>query len=233
MGVGSCGGACPRAAHPVLMKHVWSVWPCLKKKIRSNKIKLLLLDFDGTLTKIAKMPHEAVLENKTKEVLTALSQSPRYKLAVVSGRSLDNLMSFFHIKNAIYAGNHGLELQGEKLSLPKKAKKAKKLEALVWLLGEKLKENFSKVSGVLIEDKNYTLSLHHRNISREYHPFFKQEVDFFKKQYSHWPLVWKEGKKVWEVRPKVKWGKGELALYLIKKFPGALPIIIGDDVTDE
>ena len=108
MGVGSCGGACPRAAHPVLMKHVWSVWPCLKKKIRSNKIKLLLLDFDGTLTKIAKMPHEAVLENKTKEVLTALSQSPRCKLAVVSGRSLDNLMSFFHIKNAIYAGNHCL-----------------------------------------------------------------------------------------------------------------------------
>ena len=85
----------------------------------------------------------------------------------------------------------------------------------------------------MIEDKNYTLSIHYRNISREYYPFFKQEIDRFQKQYAHWPLLWKEGKKVWEVRPRVKWDKGEAALYLARKFPGALPIVIGDDVTDE
>ena len=215
------------------MRYVWSVWPSLQKKICSKKNKLLILDFDGTLAQIAMTPREVVLENKTKEALSALSQSPDYKLAIVSGRSLENLMSFFNIKDAIYAGNHGLELVGKNLSLPIKAKKAKKLEALIWLLGEKLKEDFSKVPGILIEDKNYTLSIHYRNISREYYPFFKQEIDRFQKQYAHWPLLWKEGKKVWEVRPRVKWDKGEAALYLARKFPGALPIVIGDDVTDE
>ena len=75
------------------MRYVWSVWPLLQKKIFSTKSKLLILDFDGTLAKIAKTPHEVVLEKKTIETLTALSESPFYKLAVVSGRSLENLKS--------------------------------------------------------------------------------------------------------------------------------------------
>jgi trehalose-phosphatase len=215
------------------MKYVGSVWPLFHKKILSAKRKLLILDFDGTLAKIAKTPHEVVLGNKTIKALTVLSGLSFYKLAVVSGRTLENLKSFFHIENAIYAGNHGLELKGGKLSLPEKARKAKKLEALVWLLGEKLREDLSNVPGILIEDKNYTLSIHYRNISREHYPFFKQEIKRFRKQYAHWPLIWRAGKKVWEVRPGVKWDKGELALYLTKKFPDALPIIVGDDDTDE
>lgn len=215
------------------MKYVWSVWPSLSKRIRSVKNKILLLDFDGTLAKIAKTPHEVVLEKKTIETLMTLSWLPLFKLAVVSGRSLKNLMSFFQIRNVIYVGNHGLELKGKNLLLPMKAKKAKKLETLVWLLGEKLKEDFNRVPGVMIEDKNYTLSLHYRNISREHVPFFKQEVDRFRKQYAHWPLTWRKGKKVWEVRPGVKWDKGDAALYLAKKIPKALPIVIGDDTTDE
>ena len=215
------------------MRYVWSVWPSLQKRIQAAKRKLLILDFDGTLAKIAKTPQEVVLKKNTRDFLAVLSRSPRYKLAVVSGRSLKNLQSFFHIKNVIFAGNHGLELTGEKLSLPIQAKKARKLEALVWLLGEKLKEDFSRVPGILIEDKNYTLSLHYRNVPREYAPFFKQEVDRFRKEYAHWPLVWKEGKKVWEVRPGIKWDKGNMALYLSKHFPDALPVVIGDDVTDE
>ena len=214
------------------MKHTGSVRPQLQRKILSAKRMLLILDFDGTLAKIAKRPDEVVLEKKTIKALTVLSKSSFYKLAVVSGRALENLKSFFRIEKIIYAGNHGLELEGG-ISLPEKARKAKKLEALVWLLGEKLRGDLSNVPGILIEDKNYTLSIHYRTISREYYPFFNQEIERFRKQYSHWPLVWRRGKKVWEVRPAVRWGKGELALYLTKKFPGALPIVIGDDDTDE
>ena len=215
------------------MKYAWSVWPSLQKRICSSKQKLLILDFDGTLAKIVKKPHEAALEKQTKDILAALSQSPFYKLAVISGRSLNDLMSFFHIKNIIYTGNHGLELKGNGLSLPIQAKKAKKLGALVWLLGEKIKDEFSKVPGIFIENKNYTLSVHYRNVSKPYLPFFKQEIARFRKQYAHWPLVWRKGKKVWEVRPGMKWHKGDAALYLAGKFPAALPIVIGDDATDE
>ena len=215
------------------MKYAWAAWSLLQKKICTSEQKLLILDFDGTLTKIAKKPHQVVLEKKAKDILSALSFSPFYQVAIVSGRSLKDLISFFHMKKIIYAGNHGLELKGHGLSLPLQAKKAKKLEALVWLVGEKLKEDLSRVPGVWVEDKNYTLSLHYRNIPREYYPFFKQEVERFRKKYAHWPLVWGKGKKVWEVRPGVEWDKGDAALYLTRKFPASLPIVIGDDATDE
>ncbi len=215
------------------MRQLWFVWPSLLKKIKSAKRRLLILDFDGTLAKIARSPGDVILEKKTQDILMRLSRSPKNKLVVLSGRSLRNLRSYFYIKSAIFAGNHGLELSGSKISLPQRAKKARKLEALVWLVGEKLREVFSEVPGVLIEDKGYTLSLHYRNVSRVDHRYFNQEVRRFKKQYAHWPIVWKEGKKVWEARPRVKWGKGQMALYLSQKFPGSLPIVIGDDVTDE
>ncbi|MGH7197508.1 MAG: trehalose-phosphatase [Candidatus Omnitrophota bacterium] len=215
------------------MKCVGPSWSTIERKIRSHEIKFLILDFDGTLAAIAKTPQAVVLKRKTKESLARLSRSTFYKVAIVSGRSLKSLLAYFNLRNVLYVGNHGLEMKGKGLPLPARARKARKLEALIWLLGEKLKEALAKVPGAFIEDKNYTLSLHYRNIPREHLPFFKQEIDVFRKKYAHWPLLWKPGKKTWEVRPSVRWGKGEVALYLTKKFPGALPIVIGDDLTDE
>ena len=88
------------------MKYLWSAWPQIDKKIRLAKRKLLILDFDGTLAKIAKRPHDVILEKETAAILMALIQRPSYQAAVVSGRSLANLKAFFNIKNIIYAGNH-------------------------------------------------------------------------------------------------------------------------------
>ena len=47
------------------MKNVWTVWPSLQKRIQSAKRRLVILDFDGTLAKIAKTPHEVVLKKNT------------------------------------------------------------------------------------------------------------------------------------------------------------------------
>lgn len=215
------------------MKSVWTHAGRLQRKIHSARLVFLILDFDGTLASIAKTPHSVRLDKKIKDVIVHLSRSGKYRIAVISGRSLKNLVPYFHLKNIFYAGNHGLELRGKGLSLPPRALKARKYEALIWLIGEKLKKDFSGVPGVLIEDKNYTLSVHYRGVPREYLPFLSQEMDLFRKKYSHWPILWREGKRVWEVRPKVPWGKGDAALHMLRGFSRALPIVIGDDVTDE
>lgn len=267
MGFGCCWRACPRPHDKILMKCIRLVWPSIQRRIQANASRLLILDFDGTLVYIRKHPESVVLGRKVMEALVTLSQSPVYKVAIVSGRSLADLKKYFNssnvpsqrihrnslahpdcrnisarksntisglkFNNIVLVGNHGLELRATKLSLPQRAKKARKLEALIWLLGKKLKKGLSRVPGVMIEDKNYTLSLHYRNISKEHLPFFNQEIVRFKKRYAHWPLVWRAGKKVWEVRPGVQWDKGDMALLLAKKFPKALPIVIGDDLTDE
>lgn len=45
------------------------------------------------------------------------------------------------------------------------------------------------------------------------------------------------GKKVWELRPDVDWDKGRALLWLFERYggghPDALPLVLGDDVTDE
>lgn len=215
------------------MESVWKAWPRLKKRITSSKHRLLMLDFDGTLAKIARTPSEVVLENRAQDVLAMLGGSAAYRLAIVSGRSLKDLRSYFHAKKIIYVGNHGLELNGRGLSLPARARTARKLEALIWLLGQKLKDRFSGASGVLIEDKGFTLSFHYRNVGARHLPGIQREILRFKREFAHWPIVWKSGKMVWEARPAVRWGKGEIALYLSRRHRGSLPIVIGDDVTDE
>jgi len=51
----------------------------------------------------------------------------------------------------------------------------------------------------------------------------------------HPALRMTEGKKVWELQPDVDWDKGRAVLWLIEtlKLEDALPVYIGDDVTDE
>jgi trehalose-phosphatase len=199
----------------------------------STRQKLLLLDFDGTLAPIVPTPGEAKLEKEIEEALALLSASRRCKIAIISGRSLSDLMSHFRCDNLIYAGNHGFEIKGKGMKLPPRANSAKKLGALMWHLSKKLIYEFSRMPGVRIENKTYTLSVHYRGLSGSRLSLFSRKMRDFRKKCIGWPIIWKKGKKVWEAHPYVRWGKGNLALYLADKFRRALPIVIGDDLADE
>ncbi|HTL71322.1 MAG TPA: trehalose-phosphatase [Candidatus Eisenbacteria bacterium] len=215
------------------MKYLWSEWAALTNKISNSENKLLFLDFDGTLAPIKKHPRSVSLHKKTKDVIGRISRSNFYKVMIISGRPLNDLLPRFGLRNISYIGNHGLEVKGKGLRLPSKARRARKLEVLIWLLGEKLNEDFSDMPGILIEDKNYTLSFHYRNIPRRLMTIFRSRAKEFRKKFEHWPLIWKKGKKIWDIRPGVRWDKGDAVSYLINRYPGFLPIAIGDDVTDE
>jgi trehalose-phosphatase len=215
------------------MKSLWLDWPKLKRKVRSSKKKLLLLDFDGTLVPIAQHPQDVVLDQRTAKALNDLGRSRFFRIAIISGRSVKDLKKYFSLKNLIFIGNHGFEMKGNDFSKFTELKKAKKIQRSIEFLVQKLKEKFRNIPGVWLEDKKYTLSLHFRNLSKTYLNLFQETLNNFKKMSSGLPVVWRRGKKVWEIRPKVSWGKGEAALYLSKRFPKTLPIVIGDDETDE
>lgn len=215
------------------MKSVWSAWPSLSKRIFSRRQKLLLVDFDGTLVPIAKSPQKIVLKKKVKDVLKNLSSRKDYHIFVISGRSLADLRKWLKYPGLGLIGNHGFEIKPLAKRLPAEVRKASRLKTLVWLMGQTFEETFSDIPGIVVEDKNYTLSLHFRNVPANLMPLFSSKLKNLKKRYGHLPLQWCEGKKIWEVRPKTEWGKGKAACYLFKKYPESLPIIIGDDRTDE
>ena len=58
----------------------------------------LLLDYDGTLSPIAKHPDLAVLPPETKKVLERLANRSDVFIAIVSGRSVDNVKKMVGIE---------------------------------------------------------------------------------------------------------------------------------------
>jgi trehalose-phosphatase len=124
-------------------------------------------------------------------------------------------------------------MKGRGLSASSELKKARKAQGSITFLTQKLEEYFRDIPGIWLENKKYTLSLHFRNLTRTYLDLLQEKLGSLRKKYRDLPLAWRRGKKVWEIRPDVSWGKGDAALYLLKRFPKAFPIVIGDDLTDE
>jgi trehalose-phosphatase len=215
------------------MRYIWAEWDRLRRTLLSKKEKLILLDFDGTLAPIARTPDAVTVDTEMHRVLKTLSRTPHTRLAVISGRSLQQLKGFLSLPKALYVGNHGLEMKGWSLVLPPNAKKARKLRDVIKRLVQKFKMTFNSYEGILVEDKHFTFSLHFRNLPKEQYANFQALVRFYRDRYRRYPLTWTIGKKVWEVQPGVFWGKGDTVAYLLKRFPRAFPIAIGDDRADE
>lgn len=216
------------------------LWQDLKKitaLLENDRPKLLLFDFDGTLTPIAESPREARLSLETKALLQQLSEKKGVYLAIVSGRKLDDIKAKIGLPNVIYGGNHGLEgeILGEKYSYPIPDKMLKSLKTI--------KEQFdliaAKFKGVLVEDKGVTLSFHYRMAEEQLIPEINSLINEVLQPYvTAGSVSVMVGKKVTDVSPKVNWNKGCFADLIVNKINGrikTLPvvIIIGDDKTDE
>ncbi|OGC04773.1 trehalose-phosphatase [candidate division WOR-1 bacterium RIFOXYA12_FULL_43_27] len=192
---------------------------------------LLFLDYDGTLTPIVSDPMCAKLSPSRRKLLNKLSRHPKIKLVIISGRKLSVVRKLAGIGGIIYAGNHGLEiLIGKSYWVHPSAEKfSPLLKKLSGELGRKL-----LFRGVLVENKGLSISAHYRSLARKYFPAFKKE---FERVIKPWKGKIKitRGKKVFEIRPPIKWDKGKAVKRIIGKLkPGDYwPVYIGDDRTDE
>ena len=209
-----------------------------KLRPKASHHLLLLLDYDGTLTPIVKTPREAKFPPKTRALVKRLSKHPLVTLAVISGRQLENVKKMVRLPRLIYSGNHGLELKGGGYEFlnPKARKATKALESI----SKQLKKELAHIPNALIEDKQLTLSVHYRLVSKRKIALVKRIVHRISKPWRKRKLVrLTRGKCVIEVRPNTTWDKGAVVEWLAKQVeqktkPKKLfPIYIGDDVTDE
>lgn len=205
----------------------------LKKRI-GNKPVFLFLDYDGTLTPIAKTPAEAVMPVSTRALLRGLLKTRGLRLAVISGRALADIKKTVGIKGLIYAANHGLEIEGPGIRFDSLI--SPRLARIMGLIKSQLYERFSRVKGILIEDKGLTLSLHYRLAPKQSLAGIRRLSEKILKPYvARNKVKVGSGKKVFEIRPFAGLDKGTVVLWLLSR-PGlgnAMPIYIGDDITDE
>ena len=193
---------------------------------------VVLLDYDGTLSPIAPRPEEAVLSPAMRAVLEQLAA--RWQTAIISGRSLAGLRATIGLEALIYVGNHGLEIEGPADSGIRRNLGEDFLPHVAAAAAE-LQTTLAQVDGVLVEDKRYSLSVHYRLVAPEQVPTVAAAVD--EAVVRHPRLEKRHGKKVFELRPKLDWDKGKAVRWLLQVIDhgsaGALPVYVGDDVTDE
>ncbi len=189
----------------------------------------LFLDYDGTLTPIVDSPDKAVLSEDIRSLILKLNEI--IPIVIISGRTLDDIKERVKIKEMIYAGNHGAEIwDGKKLVVsPDLGDNKNILRKII----KELKNALSSVQGVIIEDKDITVSIHYRmvanrNTCRLFDTFWSI-VDSYKGLFRI-----TSGKKVFEIRPYGIWNKGDAVKWIWKNFgKKRVPIYIGDDITDE
>jgi trehalose 6-phosphate phosphatase len=226
-----------RAEKDMRTESVADILSALNKKARSALI-FLFLDYDGTLTPIARSPDEARMPASTRKLLQDLTGLSRVRLAVISGRSLRDIERQVRLKGIVYAGNHGLDIEAPGTAglrlVPLSATKTMRT------VYKDLKHALSGITGILLEDKGAILSIHYRLASREQvkimravikrvlYPFIAQKK-----------LKLSAGKKVIDVKPPVEWSKGHAVSWILetakKLFQNKkiMPVYFGDDITDE
>jgi trehalose 6-phosphate phosphatase len=188
----------------------------------------LFLDVDGTLVEIEREPGAVHVTERLCRILADLLEVGGGALALVSGRSLEQLDRLFSPLRLSAAGLHGLERR----NLATGVVRSEPDRAVFEPARARLHRFARDHAGVLLEDKGLTLALHYRKA-----PEVEQEAKALAQAVasaSAGALVLLEGKKVLELKPP-GCDKGEAIAAFMDEPPfcGRRPVFAGDDVTDE
>ncbi len=200
----------------------------IKAKLKNQKV-FLFLDYDGTLAPIADSPDKAFISDDMRSLLARLKE--HIPIAIISGRSLQDIKERVGIEDIIYAGNHGAEIwNGGRTVVSQES--SVNTDLLKEFL-DRLKKALSDFQGVLIEDKGLTGSVHFRQVKVKYlWKLFGKFREIAKDYESTFRITF--GKKVFEIRPLNAWNKGDAVSWIIQNISEeSIPVYIGDDTTDE
>ncbi|CAN6450841.1 unnamed protein product [Victoria cruziana] len=214
---------------------------------------LLFLDYDGTLSPIVNDPDFAFLLDGMRPVISEAAKL--FPTAIISGRRRDQVYRFVGLPELYYAGSHGMDItvpvkdsslvcrdkvhqasrdkQSNELNL---FQPAKEFLPMIDEVFKSLVENTKEIDGVRVENNKFCVSVHYRCVNEEKWNAVSQHVQFVLQRYPRLRLT--HGRKVMEVRPKIKWDKGKAVEFFIESLGVAncsdvFPIYIGDDRTDE
>jgi trehalose 6-phosphate phosphatase len=189
----------------------------------------ILLDIDGTILDIAPTPHEVQVPDELRRALRRLADRTNGALALVSGRTLDDIDKVFAPLRLPAVGGHGAEIR----SSPVAGSYERRAEFLDPELRRSVCNVGSHNSGVIIEDKGFSIAVHYR-LAMEKELAVKDAVYAACAAFPSAPFEIMPGKAVIEIKRRgFNKGTGVRELMLHPPFAGRFPLFIGDDTTDE
>ena len=232
------------------MKYLFEEIKEVEKKVQSAERVFLFLDYDGTLVPIKPRPELAVFPAPTRKLIKKLSILPNVYLALVTGRSLKEIKKLIDVEGIIYIGNHGLEIEYEGKYWVHPA--TTQIKSMTKKILSDVKGFAKEIPGILVEDKGLIVSIHYRLVTGKSAEEMRNIVSNVVSSYSKMFCIGR-GKKVYEIRPRIDWNKGN-AISKVSELLGSprpsrldrarrgprsgitrktLRIYIGDDLTDE
>jgi trehalose 6-phosphate synthase/phosphatase len=197
---------------------------------RDKKKRLLLLDYDGTLTGFKNDPKDASPDVALFDMLDKISSDERTEVAIISGRDRETLEAWFGHKKYTLITDHGVWLR-------RKGKEWEMLERIKgdWMdsIRPVLEAFVDRTPGSFVEQKNYSLAWHYRKADAEMANIRTMELKMVLTGMTvNSGLSVLEGNKVLEVKSSSV-NKGRACSRLVND--GAFDFIfaIGDDWTDE
>jgi trehalose 6-phosphate phosphatase len=188
----------------------------------------LFLDVDGSLLDIAQRPDAVRVAPETQRLLMRLQSVTGGALALISGRSLEDVDALFSPLVLPAAGEHGVERRDADGNVHYRIfdgnllrRAAKRLEAVA-----------AGHEGLILEPKRYSLALHYRlapEMGERVRSAVQAEAaaqgDAFEVQ---------AGKCVYELKPAgINKGTAIAQFMREKPFAERVPVFVGDDLTDE
>lgn len=187
----------------------------------------LFLDIDGTLLEIAATPDGVVVPEQLAAALGRLSAALGGALAILTGRTVAEADALLAPLRLVTAGVHGTELRLDE---------GGEVGRLAPRVGDDLVAKVHGIArltpGVTVETKGAGLAVHYRNAPAA-GPAIEAELDRILDHGTN-DLALSRGRRVFEILPaKVSKGAALLSIAGRPPFAGRVPVMIGDDCSDE
>lgn len=189
----------------------------------------VFLDFDGTLAAIVDHPEDAWATEHVLEVVAQLTLV--VPVAIISGRDTGDLARRMKVPGVTLAGSHGFDVlhpdgRRERFGGPDLVEVLDAVEA-------RLHDGTSNDPGVVIERKQFAIAVHTRNAA-DGHARMAAQVLAHQIADETPALRAVDGKQIVELRPAQDWHKGRAVRHLLDDLDGGhVPVVVGDDTTDE
>lgn len=198
---------------------------------RSAERRLIVLDYDGTLKNFVSSPRAILAKPsiKLRRILKRLSDDDRNHVAIVSGRPKKALDRWFRGLPLTLVAEHGAwtRYDGKWTNVDTDFKSAKKQ------LKPILERYVSRTAGAEVEEKDYALVWHYRNVAPELAyvragEMKRELIDVIDDD----EIGVHSGDKIIEIKPNGI-NKGYAAAELDALYPSDFILAAGDDYTDE
>ncbi len=195
-----------------------------------SRSRLILLDYDGTLTPLVERPDLARPDGEVVEILRRLAETPGNEVVIVSGRDRRTLDEWFGDLDINLVAEHGAWIKERggswRVAVPLKSDWKREIRRILELYVD-------RTPGSFIEEKEFSIAWHYRRAGVELGETRAKELkEFLTNLVATYNLEVIEGNRVIEIR-SAGISKGRAVLNWLKKRKWDFILAIGDDRTDE